>query len=68
MTEEIETLLYHHVAQDLLKRFGRDAYDVAEGARLSLKDIGDETGEEIWTQISYTVGLLESGLASTAMH
>lgn len=68
MTEEIETLIYNQVAKDLLQRFGRDAFDVAEEARVSLKDLGDKAGEEIWSNIAKTLGMIETGMASSAVH
>ncbi|MEM7569850.1 MAG: hypothetical protein AAF337_08640 [Pseudomonadota bacterium] len=68
MSEEIETILYSQVAQDLVLRFGENAMAIAEEARQSLEALGDSSGEEIWSHITQTLGDMEAGRISLAMH
>ncbi|MEM1021257.1 MAG: hypothetical protein ACFBZ9_17285 [Sphingomonadales bacterium] len=68
MTEDVEALLYVHVARDLRERFGAHAYLIAEEARASLDEVGDEMGEAIWSEITRSLGAMDMGLVSSSIH
>ncbi|MEM6681946.1 MAG: hypothetical protein AAF607_06865 [Pseudomonadota bacterium] len=68
MNDRVETMLYANVARDLKQRFGARAVAIADEARESLAEIGDEAGEEIWLNITYALNRMDSGGASALLH
>jgi len=68
MTDRIETMLYANVARDLKERFGTRAFAIADEARESLAEIGDEAGQEIWLNITYALNRMDCGAASALLH
>lgn len=68
MSDALETMMYANVARDLKQRFGMRAFEVADEARESLAELGDEAGQAIWLNIADALGKIDCGRTSALVH
>lgn len=68
MNDALETMMYANVARDLKERYGVRAFEVADEARESLAEIGDEAGQSIWLQITDALSKIDCGQTSALVH
>lgn len=68
MNDAMEEMLYANVARDLKARFGQRAYDMADEARESLAQLGDDEGQAIWVNITEALSLIDCGQSSVLVH
>jgi hypothetical protein len=68
MNDALEAMLYANVARDLKQRFGARAFEVADEARASLAELGDEDGQAIWIHIADALGRIDCGQTSALVH